>query len=438
MPRASSSDLGSIVTDDPDAGVLARQTASEITHWRHAAEALADLETVAAPEAWAALEDYLQRRVRERLCGVIAAVVAEGRALEQQATGGHPADEMRRGTLRLRRRYLQLESVVDFYGDAVNTRTNPVMRDMLAGFDVLATDSMAASLTPLGIEPPPALVYVDKGLGAAILRAGVRLWDQAHPSPAAAIKLTRHNLLHPTALLHETGHQVAHLTGWNGELAGNIERTLRPRSREVAEVFASWASEIAADVHAFAQSGWAPLVALSNVVDGPTGSVFQIRFGDPHPSAWIRVMLNVALCRSWFGRGPWDDLARAWEARHPLADAGRSMEQFVAVCLAALGDLVDLCTRQPMEAFRGASLSRLLDPHRVAPATLSQLERTAGPSLLTSTYLRRREPLRILSLLATRAITDPGRAAQYRAELAAWVRSFSSDTPARAAARAAA
>ena len=45
-----------------------------------------------------------------------------------------------------------------------------------------------------------------------------------------------------------------------------------------------------------------------------------------------------------------------------------------------------------------ASLSRLLDPHRVAPGTLRRLEQIAGPSLLTSTYLRRREPLRILSL----------------------------------------
>jgi hypothetical protein len=425
------------VTDAPDADVAARQTTSEITHWRHAAETLADLETVAAPEAWAALEGYLQRQVRERLCGVITAVAAEGRALEQQATAAHPAEDLRRRALRLRRRYLQVETVVDFYADAVNTRTNPVMRDLLAGFDVLASDSMAASLTPLGIDPPPALVYVDKGLGAAILRAGVRLWDQAHPSPAAAIKLTRHNLSQPTALLHETGHQVGHLTGWNGELADNIERALRPRSREVAEVFASWASEIAADVHAFAQSGWAPLSALSNVVDGPTASVFHIRIGDPHPVAWIRVMFNVVLCRSWFGPGPWDDLARAWEARHPPARAGRLMEPFIAASLPALGDLVEVCTRRQMDAFRGASLSRLLDPRRVAPASLRSLEQTAGPSLLTSRYLRRREPLRILALLATRAITDPGRSAHHWADLAAWVRSVASDAPPHTTTRAA-
>ena len=84
------------------------------------------------------------------------------------------------------------------------------MRDLLRGYDTLASDSMARTLEPLGIDAPPALVYVDKGLGAAILSAGVRLWDAAHPSPAAAIKLTRHNLSFPTAMWHETGHQAAH------------------------------------------------------------------------------------------------------------------------------------------------------------------------------------------------------------------------------------
>ena len=37
-------------------------------------------------------------------------------------------------------------------------------------------------------------------------------------NPVAAIKVTRHNLQRPTALIHEAGHQVAHITGWNEEL----------------------------------------------------------------------------------------------------------------------------------------------------------------------------------------------------------------------------
>ena len=121
--------------------------------------------------------------------------------------------------MRLRRRYLQLETILDFYGHAIGTRTNPEVAALLRGFDTLASDSLEELLRPLGLDGPPVLVYLTGGLGAAILRADVRLWDGANPSPVAAIKLTRQNLGCPTSLFHETGHQFAHLTGWTGELA---------------------------------------------------------------------------------------------------------------------------------------------------------------------------------------------------------------------------
>jgi len=327
----------------------------------------------------------------------------------------------------LRTRYLQVETILDFYGDAVNSRTNPALRALLRGYDALAGDSIAAILTRVGIEPPPALVYLDRGLGAAILRAGVRLWDQSHPSPAAAIKLTRHNLAFPTALLHETGHQVAHLTGWTGELADAIANRLAPRSAELAEVWRDWAGEIAADVHAFAQAGWAPVAALANVVDGPTSAVYRLRFGDPHPFPFLRVMFNVELCRSWFGAGPWDDLAAAWRRRHPPELAAGEGGALTRAGLAVLPDLVDVCTRQPMAAFGGAPLSALLDPRRVSPAALESLASQAGPSLLASSYLRRREPLRILAYLSTRAVLDPAAAAGHRAHLLTWVTDLGAD-----------
>ena len=40
-----------------------------------------------------------------------------------------------------------------------------------------ATKSMAPLLQPMGKSVPPVLTYIDKGLGASILKAGLRLWD---------------------------------------------------------------------------------------------------------------------------------------------------------------------------------------------------------------------------------------------------------------------
>jgi hypothetical protein len=419
------------VTDGADR----RQAAAEVAHWRLAVEALADLDAVAAPEAWAALEGYLQRSVRDRLRGVVAALTTEAQATERMLDGGRDLADVRRSRLRLRGRYLQVETVLDFYGDAVNSRTNPRLAALLRGYDTLAGDSMAATLTRVGIDPPLALVYQDKGLGAAILRAGIRLWDQGHPSPAAAIKLTRHNLSYPTALLHETGHQVGHLTGWNAELAAALGQRLARRSSELAEAWQGWSSEVAGDVHAFAQAGWAPVAALANVVDGTTAAVYRIRFGDPHPFAFIRVLCNVALCRSWYGNGPWDDVATAWTQRHSPDSVKGDAGALARASLAALDDVVEVCTRQPMAAFGGAPLWAVLDPRRVSPTALAALARQAGPSLLTSSYLRRREPLRILALLTTQAVLDPARAGDHRTRLLSWVSNLGADAAAAAPVR---
>lgn len=404
---------------DPDATRV--QLGAEIAHWRYAVEALRNLDELASPAAWSGLEEYLRTGLRARLKSVVAGVVLEAAALEGSLNAGAPTPQVRGRLLRLRSRYLQLETVMDFYGDALATRANPATAALLRGLDTLATDSMEVVLRPLGIDAPPALVYFDKGLGASILRAGVRLWDQANPSPVAAIKLTRHNASHPTALLHETGHQVGHMTGWNAELALALRRTLAPRSSALAEMWEAWAGEVAADVYAFCLAGWAPLPALANVVDGTTASVYRVIPGDPHPFPWVRVMFNAAMCRSWFAAGPWDRIAASWRARHDASRAPREGAELAALSATALPDIVAACTRAPMRAFGGRSISALADPRRASPHALDELARRAGSSIATSEYLMRRESIRILAWLSTRATVDPPRAAEHRRHLEDWL-----------------
>ena len=404
-----------------DGDAVRAQVGAEIAHWRYAIDALQDLDLLASPAGWAGLEDYLRTGLRARLRAVLASVALEAAALEGSFKGGAPTPQVRARLLRLRARYLQLETVTNFFGDALATRSNPAMGAILRGLDTVAADSMDAVLRPLGLESPPALVYFDKGLGASILRAGVRLWDQANPSPAAAIKVTRHNGSHPTALFHETGHQVNFQTGWNGELAAALRRTLAARSTEVAEMWESWASEVGADVYAFAFAGWAPLPALANVVDGTTAAVHRVIPGDPHPFPWVRVMFNAAMCRSWYGAGPWDRIAAAWQARHPFERAPRDARALAQASMAAMDTIVELCTRTPMHAFGGRPLTAMVDPQRVSPRALTQFATRAGASLLTSSYLERRESIRILAWLATRGLSDPERGAIHRRNLEAWL-----------------
>lgn len=409
------------------------QLMAELAHWRGAVASLADLDTVAAPAAWAMLEDYLRLRLRDRLLASIRAVADEGAAIASQLDAGETPDVARRRVLGLRSRYIQVEAIVDFYGDAINTRTNPTLGAVLGGLDTIAVDSMEVLLRPLGIEVPPALVWMDKGTGAAILRAGVRLWGPGGPSPVAAIKLTRHNLGHPTALLHATGHQVAHLTGWTDELGDALLEELSPRSAEVAELWRSWRSEIAADIHAFALAGWAPIPALANVVDGTTSAVHRIRAGDPHPPGWLRVMLNVALCRRWFGAGPWDALAAAWQQRHDPGQYSSAGARVAVASLPLLPRVVAVCTDWPFAAFKGRPIHALADPRRVSPPELAALAQRAGPSLLASRYLARRESLRILACLTAGQSPEPAVQAAAVARLHKWLATLAPNPLPRAA-----
>lgn len=157
-------------------------------------------------------------------------------------------------------------------------------------------------------------------------------------------------------------------------------------------------------MYAFSLLGYAPVPALATVVDGPARAVFRMPIGDPHPIAILRVLFNAALCKSWFGPGPWDALAERWLSRYPVAHAPSDAASVIQASLPLLPAIVDICTRAPMNAFHGAALSTLADPRRAAPAELSRLADRAGASLYTSSFLQRQEPMRILALTVLRGL----------------------------------
>jgi hypothetical protein len=398
------------------------QVARQIAHWRSAVTSLEDLENFASKAAWASLERYLGLSIRRRLEESVDRLRREADALQADLRAADCLDELERVRTRVvafRRRYLRTETMLDFYGDAVNTRTSPRLAALLCACDLLATQSMQDVLGVLRKEVPPVLTYVDKGLGAAILRAGLRLWDAGSLSPAAVVKMTRHNLYRPS-LLHETGHQVSHLLGWNQELAAALESRL-PASAGVGSAWAGWASEVAADCFAFVHTGYASVVGLHDVLAGEQAAVFRFPRGDPHPIAYIRVLLGVQMCIRFYGAGPWDELADAWVRAHPLDGAPEEVRELLERSAQLLPPIVDICLRDPMRSFSGRPLVALVDPGRVGPEALRRLSGEAGAALLTSPYWLHKEGLRLMALSGYRAATEPDRAAEIAQEHESWM-----------------
>jgi hypothetical protein len=302
---------------------LRRQVLRQLNHWEGAAERLDDFEATASPAAWATLERYVGvtlraelKDAREQLKRESAAVRAAYKAVRTRSDLQRMAHQV--GLLRTR--YLQTELLVDFYVGAVRARANPEVSVQLRACDVMAGRAVGGALERLDLKPPPILTYFSPGIGASIMRIGTRLWDGSL-SRVAAIKLTYHNRFRTTSLFHECGHQFAGITGWNQAFAQALGTQLGDAGGAVADDVASWASEIAADAFAFAYTGYASIVALSDVVAGQGPEVFRYRLGDPHPISYVRVMLGVEMCRRFYGMGPWT----SWRRR------GRSCTRSVAL-----------------------------------------------------------------------------------------------------------
>lgn len=381
----------------------------QVAHWALAAARL-NLDDLAAPESWGRLEQYLGVALRRHLQGVIDRLRAEADVLtaaNRSATTPAAVMGVQRRLLGFRRQFVRAETTLDYFADAINTRTNPRFAALLRACDTLAYRCMADILDQIGKPTPPAMTYSGEGLGAAVLKAGLRLWDGGDVNPVAAIKITRHNLLRPTAVIHEAGHQVAHIAGWNDELSAVLARGLGGALGPFAEVWANWASEMAADAVAFVHTGYASVAALHDVLAGELPTVFRHTRGDPHPICYLRVLLGVDTCRYFFGAGPWDGLARAWTTLHAPRHAPAETRALIDASIPVLKDIVRLTLDTPMNAFQNRSLSSLIRPARVSPDALNELATRIGPALFTSTHWLWTESVRILALTGLQLATRP-------------------------------
>lgn len=388
--------------------------ARQVNHWVTAAAGL-NPDDLASAEAWNRMERYLGLSIRKHLDGVIARLRLEADILTvtlRAAESPTALRDLRQRLLAFRRKFMRAETTLDFYADAINTRTSPLMVGLLRACDILAHRSMSLLLDQLGHTTPVVLTYIDKGLGASILKAGLRLWDGGAENPAAAIKIVRHNLLRPTALIHEAGHQVAHMVAWNRELAETLDGGLSDAPEGVAEAWSSWATEVAADAFAFVHTGYASVAALHDVLAGEGNFVFRHTPGDPHPISYVRVLLGVETCRYFYGAGPWDSLAASWTAAYPIRAASPRTQRLLEQSVPLLPRIVRLTLDTPQRAFRGRPLRALIHPERVSPAQLREMKERLGPSLYTSMHWVWTECLRLLALTGWQLATGPVNAAE--------------------------
>lgn len=374
--------------------------ARQVNHWLQAATRLSILDNLASANAWHGVEYKMGELLRDTLKKSVDEVIGLGASLKKQLENCSDAEQLRsikRGLLQLRDRYLKAEETIHFYTVAVNSRTTSGLAALLRACDILCEKSMREVLQSLGKETPYVLTYVDKGVGASILKAGLRLWD-GRISPVAAIKVTLHNLYRPTAIIHETGHQVAHILNWVEELSAAFNNGLNNHPKIVGEAYAGWSSEIAADAFAFVHTGFAAVASLNDVISGSPQAVFAYHPHDPHPISYVRVLMNIEMCRQFYGNGPWDGLEEAFKNDYDINLVNFSSTGLIKICVDALPDAVRIILKTSYRAFGNKSLSRVIPPDHASPKELEKLEYLAGPALYTSHAWIWKESIRLLAL----------------------------------------
>ncbi len=408
------------MTSDPS---ITKDLSAQLMHWEMAIERLGQLDDIASPEGWSRLERETNSVLRSSILKSIG-VLKEKAGAVRRSVGRESSGMVARNIHEIRRDYLRTETMLDFFADAINSRSSEATGRTLRGLDHIAGEGMRRILEPLGYSTPPIITYIDKGLGASILKAGLRLWDRRSISPAASIKVVRHNILTATSILHELGHQVAHIVGWNKELANALSQGL---PRDVSEVWASWASEIAADAIAFVYAGHASLSALRNVVDGGRRQVFRFIPGDPHPIGMARVLMvsqfakttmgspvrDVSIAHRQDSEQPWLALERSWTKKYPLTGIDGTVRKIILQSMPVLPTIARITLTRQYKAFGNRALVDLVNPMHVSPSQLRRFEIEAGPRAFELPYVVRQEPIRLLALSGLRIATDSNRGREF-------------------------
>lgn len=387
----------------------------QVVHWRQAASRLSALDHLASGSGWHGIDRNLGIMLRKSLQKSVDDVMTNANNIYARLEGNADANSLRafkRDVTALREQYLKAEETIHFYTEAINSRTTANVAALLRACDVLCAKSMKDLLQPLGKPVPYVLTYIEKGIGASILKAGLRLWD-GNISPVAAIKVTQHNLFRPTAIIHETGHQVAHILGWNDELSDALEKNLQNHPKVVGIACSKWASEIAADAFAFVHTGFASVAALHDVVSGSTASVFAYHAHDPHPICYVRVLLGIEMCRQFYGNGPWDQLEAAFKNDYDINLVNYQSVGLINMCVKALPDMVRIILKSPYRSFNNQSLSQIIPPDRVSPKELEKLEHLAGPALFTSHAWVWKEAIKLLALIGYKVGVGQGELEPY-------------------------
>ena len=255
-------------------------------------------------------------------------------------------------------------------------------------------------------SPSIVLTYLDKGIGA-VLRAEFRLWDGTGVNPVAAIKITRHNLLRATALVHEAVTRQRRTSGgtrsWPRCLPQGWQARRREWPRRGRVGVRDRGGRLCVRPHRVRECRRAARRPGRRRGEGVALHPWRPPSGQLHPGAARGGDVPAVLRRRSLGRpgGGVDGSCI------PCRGAGRDRRALLQASLPLLPRVAQITLTEPMRAFGGRPLAALVNPERVKPEALLAMEQQLGLALYTSMHWIWTEALRLLALTGLRIATTP-------------------------------
>ncbi|HYI94837.1 MAG TPA: hypothetical protein VEX68_14930 [Bryobacteraceae bacterium] len=324
-----------------------------------------------SPRAQAAMETHMAQG-KAKLAGYVRRYIEWLRGPEGLAAT--PEEGQRRFTI-LRLRFNAVLTQIDIFSDVVVQRSQHGMGVWVAGLDVLAADALAP-IAPY-VDLPPAVCYLDRGVGAAIRRARTRL-PGGDENPLAIIRVPRERMVGSgiaASLLHEAGHEAAAQL----DLVNELRQALLERQHAEPDKVVAWRywerciSEIVADFWAVALLGLTATLGLLAVVSLPRAFVFRLSLEDPHPFPWIRVKLSCAMGSVLYPSSQWERVEALWESMYPLEGLPDESRRVIDLLQEQMQRFVSLLTSFRPTKLKGLRVVDVLPMEERTPAKLAAI-----------------------------------------------------------------
>ena len=295
------------------------------------------------------------------------------------------AERFRATALQLVREIIRSQQVWDFFRDKLELRFSPTFKDVLWIADTIAWDcyrpvmdrAARARIVPEAEVREPPLSYLTAEFSPATWLRGSRpndgrnyqLGTSTLPIPVIELPWDHvGNLWELVSLQHEVGHDIEGDLKLRDPLLLNVLNILTaagvPRQR--ISVWQSWVGEIFADLVAIQQGGPPFIMGLAHLLLLPADIVTTYDPEDPHPTHYIRVLMNTAYARTLVtGDSPLEKAAatRIEKDATSIENAWRGLYGEVNALAPFIGDfpaVFHALMDTPVSALRETSVRKLI------------------------------------------------------------------------------